>query len=649
LQLSLLSVVRRSGEETPLSSARETTAAKTANAPQALVPRAALVPLLMLLAAAPAAAAADWPQFGYDSRHTGSNPGEAMLGAANVTALHARYHVVLPGVVDGPPVFLQGAATPQGTRDLLFLETRRGMLLALDAATGATVWSRRPANQPGYTTSSPAIDPDRRFVYAYGLDGKVHKYAVGDGSEVTSGGWPETATLKPAVEKGSSALAVATAAGGAAYLYVASSGYPGDAGDYQGHVTVIDLATGAQQVWNAVCSDQAVHFVAGGAPDCAQTQAGVWARPGVAYDSDLDRILFTTGAGTFDADRGGRDWGDTVVALHPDGTGSGGGMPVDSYTPNDFQDLQNAGDDLGSSNPAILPAVPASRYPHLAVQGGKEGELHLIDRDDLSRQGGPGHTAGEIEPVLVPQGGPLLTAPAVWVNPQDGGVWLFLANANGISAMQLFVDAQGNPTIFTQWTAAAGGTSPVVANGVLYYAGSGGLRALDPLSGKALFADAGVGGIHWQSPIVIGGRVYLADENATLWAYEPAGAATFHPLAATCRVVDTRRPDGPEGGPALAGGATRVFAVAGQCGVPAGAQAVAAIVTALSPSRRGAITVTPAGEAGPATTVSFRRGQVRAAAQAVVGLTGSPAGSVAVTAQLSGSVGFMLSVTGYYE
>jgi len=174
-----------------LNSAQGTTAAKTANTPQtapaakaatmartartrgwppagalpgSLGPRAALVPLLMLLAAAPPAAAADWPQFGYDSRHTGSNPAEAMLGAANVAALHARYHVVLPGVVDGPPVFLQGAATPQGARDLLFLETRRGMLLALDAATGATVWSRRPANQPGYTTSSPAIDPDRRFV-----------------------------------------------------------------------------------------------------------------------------------------------------------------------------------------------------------------------------------------------------------------------------------------------------------------------------------------------------------------------------------------------------------------------------------------------------------------------------------------------------
>jgi outer membrane protein assembly factor BamB len=603
-------------------------------------------------APAPPAAAADWPQFGYDSRHSGNNPAEATLGAANVATLRVRYHVALPGVVDGPPVFLAGAATPQGAKDLLFLETRRGMLLALDASNGAVVWSRRPANRPGYTTSSPAIDPGRQFVYAYGLDGKVHKYAVGDGSEVLLGGWPQTATLKPAVEQGSAALAVATAAGGTPYLYVASSGYPGNAGDYQGHVTAINLATGAQQVWNTVCSDQAVHFVAGGAPDCAQTQAGVWARAGVAYDPDLDRIFFATGTGNFDADRGGHQWGESVLALHPDGTGAAGGMPVDSYTPNDFQDLQSSGEDLGCTAPALLPAAPASRYPHLAVQGGREpgGELHLLDLDDLSRQGGPGHTAGEVEPVPVPQGGPLLTAPAVWVNPQDGGVWIFFANDNGISAMQLFIDAAGNPTIFPQWTAAGAGSSPVVANGVLYYAGSGGLRALDPVSGKLLFSDAGLGGIHWESPIVVGGRLYVADENATLWAYEPAGAPpTLHPLPASCRAVDTRGPAGPYGGPPLAGGTTRVFAIAGQCGIPAGAVAVAASVTAVRPAGRGSLVVTPAGVAAQGVSVSFRRGQVRASAQGTIALTGNPPGSVSATAQLNGSVGFLLDVTGYYQ
>jgi hypothetical protein len=62
-----------------------------------------------------------------------------------------------------------------------------------------------------YATSSPAIDPRRQFVYSYGLDGKVHKYAVGSGNEVLTGGWPETTTLKGFDEKGSAALSIATA------------------------------------------------------------------------------------------------------------------------------------------------------------------------------------------------------------------------------------------------------------------------------------------------------------------------------------------------------------------------------------------------------------------------------------------------------
>ena len=64
-----------------------------------------------------------------------------------------------------------------------------------------------------------------------------------------------------------SALSIATASSGVTYLYVANGGYPGDAGDYQGHITAINLATGAQKVFNAACSDQTIHFVENGSPD----------------------------------------------------------------------------------------------------------------------------------------------------------------------------------------------------------------------------------------------------------------------------------------------------------------------------------------------------------------------------------------------
>jgi hypothetical protein len=603
----------------------------------------------------PRAAAADWPQFNLDSRHSGSSLQESIIHRGNVATLHARYHVALPGgaVADGAPAFLAGVATAQGTRDLLFLNTRSGTLLALDAATGALAWSKQPAASPGITTSSPAVDPNRRFVYAYGLDGKVHKYAVGDGAESTGGGWPEVATLKPAVEKGSAALTVATAADGTAYLYVASSGYAAKTGDYQGHVTTINLATGAQSVFNAMCSDQAVHFAAaGGTPDCAQTQSGVWGRAGVVYEPEMDKIFFATGAGTFDANTGGHDWGDSVLALHPDGTGANG-WPLDAYTPNDYQQLQTNGGDLGSSAPAILHPVPAtSKIAHLAIQLAKEPEIHLISLDDMSGKGGPGHTGGEVEPVAVPQGGPTLTAPAVWFNPQNGTTWSFIVNDNGIAAMQLFVDASGNPTIFSQWTQPNGGTSPVLANGILFYAAGGVVRALDPMSGNLLWSDAAIGPLHWQSPIVVGGRLYLADENAVLWAYEPAAAPLgFYPLP-PCRLLDTRAASGPYGGPSLTGGGARTFAVAGQCGVPADALSVAANVTVVGASSAGYLQVTPADVAGATSAINFSAGQVRAN-NTVASLTGNPVGSLTIAAGLAagtaGSVDVLLDISGYFK
>jgi outer membrane protein assembly factor BamB len=496
--------------------------------------RALRVGLPLWLAAASAGAQTDWMQFNFDAGHRGVNPREGILDAGNVGSLQALYNVLLPGVVDGAPAFLSRVTTAGGVKDLLFVTTRDGRAVALDAATGAQVWSRKPGSGPNYTTSSPAIDPNRQFVYSYGLDGRVHKLQVGDGVEVTGGGWPQLATLKPDVEKGSAALAIAAAGGGAAYLYVANGGYPGDAGDYQGHVTAINLATGGQHVFNADCSDQTVHFVEGGSPDCPQVQTAVWARPGVVYDADLDRILLATGNGTFDANTGGRDWGDSVLALHPDGTGAGGlgGRPLDSYTPAEFQALQDQDADLGSTAPAILPAPARSAVAHLAAQSGKDGMIRLLDLDDLSGRGGPGHVGGELQKIAVPQGGEVLTALAVWVNPADGpsgSPWVFVANGSGISGLQLTVNGAGAPALVPRWSDGIGGTSPILANGVLYYDTPAGIRALDPLGGRQLFLDGAVAGVHWQSPIVVNGRLYLTDQIGHLVAY---GLATPPPCVA---------------------------------------------------------------------------------------------------------------------
>jgi outer membrane protein assembly factor BamB len=485
--------------------------------------------LPLILSLSPSAATAyDWLQFNGDPAHSGNNTFETTLDRSNVASLVFKFQVSLPAIADGAPVLLQSVLTASGVHDLLFVTTKAGHIVALDAQTGTQVWSRQYSagacrinnGSPAcYTTSSPAIDPNRLYVYSYGLDGYVHKYQVGDGTEVTAGGWPQLATTKGFDEKGSSALAIASSQG-STYLYAVHGGYPGDNGDYQGHVTAIDLATGAQRVFNAMCSDQALHFARlPAAPACGAARSAIWARPGVVYAAGTDRIYMTTGNGSFNADAGGNNWSETVFALHPDGSGAGG-KPLDSYTPANFESLDNADADLGSTAPAILPVPAGSSVQHLALQTGKDGKLRLLDLSNLNGQAGPGRTGGEIGAVSnVPQGGGVLPQPAVWVNPADASAWAFVANGNGIAGLKLVIASGGVPSLVEQWHSSQGGSSPLVANNVLYYAGANALSALDLATGNALWTTTQIGGVHWQSPVVANGIVYMTDESGGLTAF----------------------------------------------------------------------------------------------------------------------------------
>lgn len=487
----------------------------------------------------------DWLQFNGDAQHSGNNTRERLISPATVLTLRRLFRVRLQGVEDGVPVVLTKVHTARGTRDLLFLTDTNGTIEARDARTGRRIWSQSqygPATgaAPGqgtcfinkvagnlcYTTSSPAIDPNHRFVYSYGLDGKVHKYVVGSGREITSGGWPEVASRKPWQEKGSPPLTTVTVRAGTTYLYAKNGGYPGDQGDYQGHLTTIDLATGKQHVFQDSCSNQPDrHFVDGGVPDCPYRQTAQWARAGVIYDAATDRIYAAVGRGTFDPRA--HDWGDSVVALHPNGTGRRNGDPLDSYTPTNATQLDAADLDVGSTNPAILPALPGMSIYHLAVQAGKDGKLRLLNLDRLSGRPGIGHAGGDVgaapghdATMPVPQGGEVLTQPAVWKDPRTGRVWVFVANDNGTSALQLTVGNGSRPVLRLRWRVASSGTSPLLANGVLFEASDGNIKALDPRTGKVLWNDS-IGGIHWQSPVVADGVLYIADQDGNLTAYKP--------------------------------------------------------------------------------------------------------------------------------
>jgi outer membrane protein assembly factor BamB len=129
-------------------------------------------------------------------------------------------------------------------------------------------------------------------------------------------------------------------------------------------------------------------------------------------------------------------------------------------------------------------------------------------------------------------------------HPTRGATWVFIANENRISGLKLGLDGAGNPQLAAEvpnaWIDHTGGTSPVMANGILYYAWFAGVRALDATTGDELWRGTHLGNIHWESPIVVNGRLYVSDENRHLLAYEP-GPEPYMPRR-TCARPASRPP-----------------------------------------------------------------------------------------------------------
>ncbi len=123
-----------------------------------------------------------------------------------------------------------------------------------------------------------------------------------------------------------------------------------------------------------------------------------------------------------------------------------------------------------------------------------------------------------------------------------------------------------------------------------------------------------------------------------------------------CRLVDTRDPDGPTGGPSLLGSMPRSFPVAGEgarpCGVPLKARAVAVTVAAVLPNSPGHLTLYPAEQPTPlASTLNFNADGVRASNAIIPISLESRIAVLPVMAPLpSGtpSTDFVLDITGYF-
>jgi len=427
-----------------------------------------------------------WPEFGIDPQRSDVSPLSTGITRADIGRLR-RITVHLPGTIDSSAIYLHDVSAGGSIRDVVIATSTYGRTFAIDAGSGALLWTFTPAGYSGWagssqiTTATPVADPAGGWVYAASPDGRIHKLAISDGREASGGSWPVLITRDATHEKITAALNV-----DGPDVIATTGGYIGDTPPYQGHLVLISRATGSvERLFNTLCARRRYLQVP---RTCPSIDSAILSRGGAVVEPGGGRILVDTGNGPWN---GTTDFGDSVIEL------SFPSLSLrQAFTPADQAQLNSSDTDLGSSAPALL-------GDGRVLVGGKDGILRVLSlsRLDGHAPGGPHLLGGELQRLSVPGGAQLFTAPAVWHSGRRTTV--FVADGSGTAAYVLRAGL-----LYRAWQNSTPGTSPVMAGGLLYVydPAAGGIRVYAPGSPVPVAGLPGYPG-HWNSPIVVDGHV----------------------------------------------------------------------------------------------------------------------------------------------
>ena len=352
-----------------------------------------------------------------DNQRTGQNLSEIALTPASVNhvTFGKLFSFPLDGYVRNQPLYMANVLIPgQGYHNLVFVATEHNSVFAFDAdgrqttpiwqvsfndpATGiTTIPSSAFASFCNYCslepefgiTATPVIDPSTETIYVAARTQQVaggvttymqqlHALDVTTGEEKfggpiaiqasASGTGPGSVdgviSFDPFWQMIRTALLFSN---GTVYMGSASLG---DAGPYHGWILGYSPATGTLE--------QTGVFIT--TPN--GSRGGVW-EDGAGLSADTEgNIFFATGNGTFDVNTGGLDYGVSEIELTPNSVT--GALTVAGYfTPYDQAKLNKYDWDLSSAGVTILPDQSSGPYPHLAIAGGKEGTVYVLNRDSM--------------------------------------------------------------------------------------------------------------------------------------------------------------------------------------------------------------------------------------------------------------------------
>jgi hypothetical protein len=345
----------------------------------------------------------------YDSGRTGADSTESVLTLANVNSSSFGLLRVLPvdGKVDAQPLYLSQFSIGGAAHDVVFVATENDSVYAFDAQTGAVLWhvsllgsGESPSDNRGCgqvtpeigVTSTPVIDPTAGphgaiFVVAMSKDAssnyhqRLHALDLDSGAELFNG----PAEIDPTY---------ASAAGGektfapgqyeerAALLLENHTIYTSwtshcDQQPYSGWIVGYDEATLAQSSVLNVAAD-------------SDAGPSIWMSGGGLAADSSGNIYLLTANGVFDTTlnpsgfpRYG-DYGNSFLKL----SSAAGALAVADYFTMDNEVAESAADeDLGSGGVMLLPDLTDAGgvVRHLAIGAGKDGNLYVVNRDDMGK------------------------------------------------------------------------------------------------------------------------------------------------------------------------------------------------------------------------------------------------------------------------
>lgn len=495
-------------------------------------------------------AGTDVVTYKYDALRTGQNLTEPSLAPTNVTSATFGLLRNLPvdGLVDAQPLYLSGLTVAGSAHNVVFVGTEHDSVYAFDADTGAELW-QDSLTGPGESTSdnrgcgqvtpeigitsTPVIDRNAGahgaiYVVAMSKDASSQYHQRLHALDVTTGLELAASPTEIVASDGATSFAPGQYKERAALLLSNGTIYTSwashcDHGAYGGWIialsestlaitSVLNVAMGASG--NGYASQGPSIWMSGGGP--AADAAG-----NVYFLTANGRFESTLTAGGFPS---GGDYGNSFVKVSV----AGSALSVADYftMSGEFSESTND-DDLGSGGIMLLPDLSDANgtVRHLAVGAGKDGNLYVVNRDNMGKYTSVGNSIWqELDGAL---GNGVFSTPAyfnntIYYGPTGGSLRAFsLTNAMLSSSATSQTAAQFNypgtfPVISANGTAnpivwIIENTSPAVLHA---YAADNLATELYNSSQAAGARDQFGAGNKYIAPVVADGKVFAASTNS---------------------------------------------------------------------------------------------------------------------------------------